>query len=82
MTIKQHYVPQFYLRNFTSGDKKLWVFDKEKRNSIAVRQKVFVLRSFYMKRLGKMQIRNWGNMFWKTRLNTILRIRKEHIVLC
>ena len=28
MTKKQHYVPQFYLRNFTSNDNKLWVFDR------------------------------------------------------
>ena len=31
MTKKQHYVPQFYLRNFTSDDNKLWVFDREKK---------------------------------------------------
>ena len=31
MTKKQHYVPQFYLRNFTSDDNKLWVFDRVKR---------------------------------------------------
>ena len=31
MTKKQHYVPQFYLRNFTSEDNKLWVFDRVKR---------------------------------------------------
>ena len=30
MTKKQHYVPQFYLRNFTSDDNKLWVFDRVK----------------------------------------------------
>ena len=30
MTKKQHYVPQFYLRNFTSDDNKLWVFDRIK----------------------------------------------------
>lgn len=58
MTKKQHYVPQFYLRNFTSDDNKLWVFDREKRNIITAHQKIFVLKSFYMKLLGKMQIRN------------------------
>lgn len=31
MTKKQHYVPQFYLRNFTLGDNKLWVFDRENK---------------------------------------------------
>lgn len=30
MTKKQHYVPRFYLQNFTSNDNKLWVFDREK----------------------------------------------------
>ena len=30
LTKKQHYVPQFYLRNFTSDDNKLWVFDRVK----------------------------------------------------
>ncbi len=30
MTKKQHYVPQFYLRNFTSDDNKLWVYDRVK----------------------------------------------------
>lgn len=30
MTKKQYYVPQFYLRNFTSDDNKLWVFDRIK----------------------------------------------------
>lgn len=31
MTKKQHYVPQFYLKNFTSDDNKLWVFDRVKK---------------------------------------------------
>lgn len=31
LTKKQHYVPQFYLRNFTSDDNKLWVFDRVKK---------------------------------------------------
>ncbi len=30
MTKKQHYVPQFYLRSFTSDDNKLWVYDRVK----------------------------------------------------
>lgn len=31
MTKKQHYVPQFYLKNFTSDGNKLWVFDRIKK---------------------------------------------------
>lgn len=30
LTKKQHYVPRFYLRNFTSDDNRLWVFDRVK----------------------------------------------------
>ena len=26
---RQHYVPQFLLRNFTDGEGRLWVFDKQ-----------------------------------------------------
>lgn len=28
MTKKQHYIPQFYLKNFTNGRGKLWVYDR------------------------------------------------------
>lgn len=31
-TIKQHYVPQFYLRKFCNSNSKLYVYDKEKQN--------------------------------------------------
>ena len=31
MTKHQHYIPQFYLKNFLGNDKKLWVYDR-KRN--------------------------------------------------
>lgn len=30
MTIKEHYVPQFYLRNFSSTNNMLWVYDRKK----------------------------------------------------
>jgi hypothetical protein len=32
---KQHYVPQFYLKNFTSGQDKIYVFDKLQKKSFA-----------------------------------------------
>lgn len=31
-TIKQHYVPQFYLKKFCNSNSKLYVYDKEKQN--------------------------------------------------
>ncbi len=30
MTTKEHYVPQFYLRNFLTSDDMLWVYDRKK----------------------------------------------------
>lgn len=32
MTKKQHYLPQFYLDNFTNNKGKLWIYDQLKRN--------------------------------------------------
>ena len=58
LTKKQHYVPQFYLRNFTSDDNKLWVFDREKKHIISGLQRKSVMRSIYMRHHGKMKILN------------------------
>ncbi len=38
-TIKQHYVPQFYLRNFEDKDHKLYVYNRQKEKFIESRAK-------------------------------------------
>lgn len=35
MTKKQHYIPQFYLNNFTNDSGKLWVYDRLNRKFFA-----------------------------------------------
>jgi len=32
-TKNQHYVPQFYLKNFSADDKTIWVYDKSSKKS-------------------------------------------------
>ncbi len=56
MTKKQHYVPQFYLRNFTSEDNKLWVFDRVKKEYYCKTPKEVCYEKYLYGRHGKMKI--------------------------
>lgn len=46
MTRRQHYVPQFYLRNFTNDTKKFWVYDRLKSEYFISQPKAICQKDF------------------------------------
>ena len=90
MTKKQHYVPQFYLKNFTSDDNKLWVFDRVKKEYYRNAPKDICFEKFLYEtpwedanpKLGKYVLENQIEVYFAEKEGEYSSLLKKIIGIC
>jgi Protein of unknown function (DUF4238) len=80
-TENQHYVPQFLLKNFTTGKKKrIWVFDKlEEKIFLTTPRNIASEQNFYIHEMGdnKLNLESSFNILESKAKNIIDKILKD-----